>query len=269
LIHSSSLLTFGAKEGYEDWNRELKKITDIKFRRAGRFSQAVLSGALSCLDRSDEVDFTVYFGTANGDVDSTIKSQDNIFLHNRFPLPFSFINTLSNTPLFFLLQHLGSNTLGISLAHSYFAFENALSLAFADLNTNRTKNALVGVCDTWYEPIEDAFRLIDKSFYEFSAWILIDKDERNFVRFFDNFDELLESIKQFDKKTAFYFSPYFDENELKEVEKYTKLQTSTAPRTITNYAAAIACEHFSTNETPLFYIGKDLRGGYSFISIYK
>jgi hypothetical protein len=263
LILSSSLLASSPKEGLINWGEILKDLTNNRFRRADRFSLAVLCGALSCLNQNDaEKEFALYFGTSNGSIESVKQSQDNIFLQNQFPLPFAFINTLSSTPLFFLLQYLKAQTSAISIAHSHFAFENTLALALIDLKQKRVKSALVGVCDVWYEPIMQ--KITDPKACEFSAWIFLNHDKQDCVKFFNNFSELLEFIRQF-KDASFYVSPNFPHYD--ELEKTVQIRQNNTAKTISNYSAAAVCSHFAHNKTPLFYIGHDDRGGYSFVNI--
>jgi hypothetical protein len=243
----------------------LQQTTNLKFRRASRFSSAVLAGALTCLKNTNEKNFKIFFGTSNGDVQSVVNSQNSIFLEKRFPLPFSFINTLSGTSLFLLLQHLGQDTLGLNVTHSYFAFEEALSLAFTEQKND--EYALIGVCDLWYEPFDKASEQLDKNSSEFSSWLLLKKDEKSYVKFFADFDELTCEVRNSGCKNL-YFSPYFTDGERDFLKKTATLMVSDAPATITNQSAAIICEYFSRQKNKsLFYVGKDIRGGYSFAHI--
>jgi hypothetical protein len=263
MILSSSCLTFSAKEELHHWEETLKGLTHVKFRRADRFSYAVLSGAISCLKQCEIKEFALYFGTSNGNVDSVKNSQDNIS-QNLLPMPFAFINTLSGTPLFFLLQYLNMQTTAIGTAHSYFAFENALALALVDLKQKRTKAALIGVCDVWYEPICKAREKLDHEACEFSAWLLMEYNEKDCVKFFTDFNKLHEFIGQF-KQNSFYIAPDFPKDEREELAKTIQIQNPNTPKTITNYSAAVICAH--DTKMPLFYIGYDSRGGYSFVNI--
>jgi hypothetical protein len=264
LILSSSFLSFSPKAGLCGWEETLNSLTQAKFRRADRFSHAVLAGALSCLKQYNLQEFSLYFGTSNGSIESVKNSQDNIF-QNQFPMPFAFINTLSSTPLFFLLQYLNIQTAAISIAHSQFAFENALSLALIDLKQKRIKNALVGVCDVWCESVARSCK-IDNEAYEFSAWISYEYDERDCVKFFGNFNETLKFIKRF-KTEQVCVSPNFPQHELEELQKTAQVCRSDTAKTAANCSAAVICEHFANSKMPLFYIGYDKRGGYSFVNI--
>jgi hypothetical protein len=256
-------LTFSAKEGLQNWEEMLKGSIRTKFRRADRFSHAVLYGAISCLNQYKTEEFTLYFGTANGSIESVQNSYDNIS-QNHFPMPFAFINTLSGTPLFSLLQYLNVQTSAISTAHSYFAFENALALALVDFRQKRTKTALIGVCDVWYEPVVDTCKILDSEAYEFSAWLLMKYNEKDCVNFFADFDKLYEFAGKF-QQNSFHIAPNFPENERKKLEKIIQIQNSSVPKTITNCSAAIICAN--STKIPLFYIGYDDRGGYSFVNI--
>ncbi|MDR2636010.1 MAG: hypothetical protein LBC08_04175 [Campylobacteraceae bacterium] len=263
MILSSSFLASSPKEGLHKWEEFLK---NLKFRRADKFSLALLCGALACAKDYDLTASALYFGTSNGSVESVKELQDNIFLQNRFPMPFTFINTLSGTPLFFLLKHLNIQIPTISVAHSNFAFENTLSLALVDLKQKRIKSALIGVCDVWYEPIEQARKILDYESCEFSAWILVEHNEKDCVKFFNSFDELLRFINQFETN-SFYLSPSFSPNEYDKLKNTVQIRPNIAPKTISNYSAAAAGAHFSDEQTPFFYIGCDNRGGYSFVNI--
>jgi hypothetical protein len=259
-------LAFSAKDGLKNWEEIVKDLTQVKFRRADRFSHAVLSGAISCLNQHQLKEFALYFGASNGSLESVKNSQDNIFLQNRFPLPFAFINTLSGTPLFFLLQYLNMQTPAISTAHSHFAFENALSLALIDFKQKRIKNALIGVCDVWYEPLEQSRKKFDCEAHEFSAWVFMEHNAKDCVNFFSNFEKLLKFIKQFEAN-PFYISPDFPKKEYDELKKIVQICPNNAVKTITNSSASVICEHFAHTKTPLFYIGYDSIGGYSFVNI--
>jgi hypothetical protein len=267
MILSSSLLAFEVKNGFADWNTALQQAKTAKFRRASRFSLAVLAGALACLKDTDEKNFKIYFGTSNGDVQNVTDVQDSIFLERRFPLPFSFINTLSGTSLFLLLQHLQQDTLALGVTHSYFAFEEALALALMEQKSEE-RAALIGVCDTWYQPFEKAGELLDKNALEFSSWLLLEKDKKSYVKFFADLSELTCEVKNSGCKNL-YFSPHFSDKEIAVLGKITTLIVSNAPKIITNQSASIICEHFSRQRNrSLFYAGKDARGGYSFVHIH-
>ncbi|MDR2100664.1 MAG: hypothetical protein LBP40_07565 [Campylobacteraceae bacterium] len=263
MILSSSFLA--SSSGLMNWEEILKSLTQVKFRRADRFAHAVLSGALSCLRQHELKEFALYFGTSNGSVESVKNSHDNIS-QNQSPMPFTFINTLSSTPLFFLLQYLNMQTAAISIAHSCFAFENALSLSLVDLRQKRSKTAFIGVCDIWYEPLEEARKILDKNACEFSAWIGYEYNEKDCVKFFSAFDEVLDEAARF-KTKLFYVSPALAQYEMDALEKIVKIRSNDTPKTITNYSAAVICAHFTKSNSPLFYIGYDSRCGYSFVNI--
>lgn len=270
MVISSSLFSFEAKHNFKDWQNDvLPNLSQTRFRRAGRFAIATICGALGCLKDSKEIDdIKIYFASANGDITNTIESQDSIFLQSLFPMPFSFINTLNNTPLFYLMQYLKIKNSGISMASKNFAFEQNLSLALIDLKQKRTKYALIGVCDVWFLPKELANKFLDENAHEFSAWLLLKYDVRNFAKFFYDFDDLVLEIMKLDGKKDMMLSSQITVNELATLSEYINKVESNIPLCITNESSFVSANYFKNNKkTAYYYIGKDERFGYSFIHL--
>lgn len=270
MVISSSLITCQYDGMLKNWGKEfLAKEINFKFRKAGRFAIAAICGALKCLEDFNQCeDLNIYLGSSNGDTQNIKDSQDSVFLYNEFPFPFSFINTLNNTPLFFLIQHLNIKGSGISIASNKFAFEQVLALALADLSLKKTKYALLGVCDVWFEPKDLSEKFLQKNDSEFSAWLLINNNKKSFVRFYTSFEELLYKIKNVKLDSVFYISPDISNSEKNTLLEYIKITISQAPSVITNTTASIVSNHFLHDKnSSCSYIGFDKRFGYSFLHI--
>jgi hypothetical protein len=184
-------------------------------------------------------------------------------LQGFYPPPFSFISTIANTPLFFLLQHLDAANSGISCGHSHFAFESALMLSIADFKVGECERALVGVVDTYSESGARIGNWGER--HEFSAWMLLDFDERDEVCIYDDFDGLTERLDGVDE---ILISPNFTAEERANLAKCAKTQISAAPLLISNQSASDICAHISSPKRPFIYAGRDPRGGYSFIRLH-
>ena len=146
-----------------------KAMLSKRFNRADNFINLSLLGAQRCMqDITIDKDSSIYIASRNGNMNSTIKVLDAIFLQDRLPMPFNFLNSVNASTLFFIAQNF--NIEGKSL--SVDSFEFALLSAFEDIKDGKT--ALVGAVE---EVISD-LNLHKQGFntehiQEYSRWLLI------------------------------------------------------------------------------------------------
>ena len=72
---------------------------------------------------------------------------DQIFHKRQFPLPYNFINTMSNTASFYVAQSLQLESLNITFSSKQFSFERGLELLRCDLLAGAAGEGLIGGVD--------------------------------------------------------------------------------------------------------------------------
>jgi len=148
-----------------DKKSQLKK----RFNRTDNFINLTLLGVQECMENMEiEKDSSIYLASRNGNMNTTIKVLDAIFLQNRLPMPFNFLNTVNASTLFFIARNF--NIEGKTLFVD--RFETALPQAFVDVKNGKT--VLLGVVE---EAIEDLTlhkkRFKSKNIKEKSQWLLL------------------------------------------------------------------------------------------------
>ncbi len=153
---------------------ELARYTDYYFRRVNKFIMLTLMGVHMCVFKQGLGDHAgVYLTTENGNLGDTENVLNQIYRNHAFPMPFNFINTMSNTASFYAAQSLKVTGPNISLSSRNLSFERGLELCSADLACGAAREALVGGVDEavfseaqWLEkfgrPAGD-FRLVEGS----------------------------------------------------------------------------------------------------------
>ena len=117
-----------------------KSLLSKKFNRTDNFINLTLLGAQRCVgDISLSKNSSIYLASRNGNLNTTIKVFDAIFIKDKLPMPFSFLNSVNASKLFFLAKNFGieGKTLFVD------RFESALPQAFVDVKQGRT--VLLGV----------------------------------------------------------------------------------------------------------------------------
>ena len=126
-----------------------KPLLTQKFNRTDNFINLTLLGAQRCVHNiSLDRDTSIYLASRNGNMNTTIKVLDAIFIKDRLPMPFNFLNSVNASKLFFLARNFGieGKTLFVD------RFESALPQAFVDVKQGKT--VLLGVVEEAIEDLE-------------------------------------------------------------------------------------------------------------------
>lgn len=127
---------------------EVSRYTRIHFRRANRFVLIALAGACRCVQGHDPAPATaIYLTTENGNLGDTETVLNQIFHKHEFPMPYNFINTMSNTASFYVAQSLGLPGRNVTFSSKQLSFERGLELAFCDMAMGGIQSALIGGAD--------------------------------------------------------------------------------------------------------------------------
>ena len=156
-------------ERVENQLSDKKLLLTKKVNRSDNFINLTLAGVQQCVKEQElPKDTSVYLASRNGNLNTTIKVLDTIFLQDKLPMPFNFLNTVNSVKLFYVAKNFGieGKTLFVD------RFESALPQAFVD--SRQGKTVLLGVVT---EAISD-LDLHRKKFKveeikESSRWLLI------------------------------------------------------------------------------------------------
>jgi len=140
-----------------------------KFNRADNFINLTLLGAQRCVNGiSLDKQTSIYLASKNGNMNTTIKVLDAIFIKDKLPMPFNFLNSVNASKLFFLAKNFGieGKTLFVD------RFESALSQAFVDVKQRKT--VLLGVVKEAIEDLElHRERFGVDEIEESSSWLIL------------------------------------------------------------------------------------------------
>ncbi|MCK9232906.1 MAG: hypothetical protein M0P04_08965 [Syntrophales bacterium] len=126
----------------------LKGYTDTPFRRVNKFILLALVGAHRCVrGRTLNGNASVYLTTENGNLGDTNNVLDQLYRQHSLPMPFSFINTMSNTAPFYVAQSLNVLGRNLSISGLGLSFERGLELARLDFDPGSVEEALIGAVD--------------------------------------------------------------------------------------------------------------------------
>jgi hypothetical protein len=127
---------------------ELARVSDVYFRRVNRYILLSLVGAHRCArGRALPADTGVYLTTERGNLGETEAVLSQIFRRHSLPMPYNFINTMSNTASFYVAQGLGATGPNLSISDRLLSFERGLELLAVDFRRGRIRSALVGGVD--------------------------------------------------------------------------------------------------------------------------
>ncbi len=203
-IHNHSTFISRPLDDLAVYKREISRHTDVKFRRANKFVLLSLAGACRCAHGPAlPTDTAVYLTTENGNMADTKTVLEQIYDKHEFPLPYSFINTMSNTAAFYVAQTLAILGRNFTISSQQFSFERGLELLRCDLDSGAVTRALVGGVD---EACASMARFESRSkrpdgqhrLVEGSCWLLIAADSNGAVGEIRS----LESFKGLDQTAA-------------------------------------------------------------------
>jgi hypothetical protein len=178
-IHSYGRFIGKPSDDMKYYKEDISRFTKLRFRRANRFVLISLAGLCRCVHGTQiEGDTAVYLTTENGNLADTETVLHQIFHNREFPMPYNFINTMSNTASYYVAQTLNLSGRNITFSSKHLSFERGLELLQCDLSGGAVRQALIGGVDeavfskTQFEnrlqkPYE-AYRMV-----EGSSWLLV------------------------------------------------------------------------------------------------
>ncbi len=203
-----------------------KPLLKKKFNRTDNFIDLALLGAQQCVkDIPLAKQSSIYLASRNGNLNTTLKVLDTIFLQNKLPMPFQFLNTVNAAKLFYLAKSFSveGKTLFVD------RFESALPQAFVDVQKGKT--VLLGIVSEVIEDLnlhEKRFGLKEKE--EESRWILLSSQLKGFnpiakisnLKFHadkeNEVSKLFDYLEQEENKEIFYFKGKNLSFELKKIK---------------------------------------------------
>ena len=181
-IHSYSNFVSPPVDDTKIYKQKLSRYTKLKFRRASKFVLLSLVGASQCAQRQlIQADTAIYLTTENGNLGDTETVLDQIYHKHEFPMPYNFINTMSNTASFYVAQIFDILGRNFTFSSKQLSFERGLELLRNDLAAGFVKEALFGGVDEVSfskSQFETKFNrpYRDYEMIEGSCWLLIKAD---------------------------------------------------------------------------------------------
>jgi hypothetical protein len=126
---------FNHIEKIEKKASDKKLLLTKKFNRTDNFINLALYGAQKCINtRVLTKESNIYLASRNGNMNTTFKVLDAIFLQNKLPMPFNFLNSVNAAKLFYIAKsfQIEGKTLFVD------RFESALPQAFVDVQNRKT-----------------------------------------------------------------------------------------------------------------------------------
>ena len=147
-IHNYSMFVSLPVDDIKIYKQEISRYTDLKFRRATKFVLLTLAGACQCAHgQAIQTDAAVYLTTENGNLGDAETVLDQIYHKGEFPMPYNFINTMSNTASFYVAQSFDLLGRNFTVSSKQLSFERGLELLRSDLGAGVVKEALFGGVD--------------------------------------------------------------------------------------------------------------------------
>ena len=183
-IHSYSTFVRPPVDDTKIYKQEISRYTKLKFRRANKFVLLSLVGACQCAHgQAIKTNTAVYLTTENGTLGDTETVLDQIYHNHEFPMPYNFINTMSNTASFYVAQNFDILERNLTISSKQLSFETGLELLRNDLVAGVVQEALFGGVDEvsfsksqfetkFNRPYRD-YEMVDGS-----CWLLIKADHR-------------------------------------------------------------------------------------------
>lgn len=207
-IHSYGSLVGPPVDDIQFYKQEISRYTPLSFRRANRFVLLSLAGACRCTEKHGADSRTsVYLTTDNGNMGDTEAVLDQIFQHHQFPMPYNFINTMSNTASFYVAQNLKLSGRNLTFSSKQFSFERGIELLHCDMLGGMVKEALIGGVDEAClskEQFETRFHLPYEDFdmVEGSSWLMVKAEPQgaigkiSAIQFFRDLAATLDWLRQ-------------------------------------------------------------------------
>ncbi len=270
------------------YKEDVSRYTRLHFRRANRFVLLSLAGACRCAhEQSIKKNTGVYLTTENGNLGDTETVLHQIFQMRQFPMPYNFINTMSNTASFYVAQSLELLGRNMTFSSKLLSFERGLELLHCDMVAGSVNEALIGGVDeasfskTQFEAKFDR-RYEDFNMVEGSCWLLIKKEaeramgEISVVAAFADLGKLLEWIggQAFERPVFVAHGILVDPEEKRAVGHALPDATLFDPIGDIGYfdsAGASAVTHFLQRDggACLIHVNKDTRGQFMVMRVEK
>ena len=147
-VHDVGIFIGPPAPDLNDYKADIARFTALQFRRANRFVFLTLAGACRCAGgKALETETGVYLTTENGNLSDTEAVLHQIYHRHEFPMPYNFINTMSNTAAFYVAQTLGLSGRNITFSSRQLSFERGLELLRCDLEGGAVSAGLIGGVD--------------------------------------------------------------------------------------------------------------------------
>jgi hypothetical protein len=184
-IHSYSTFVSSAVDDIKIYKQEISRYTKLKFRRASKFVLLSLVGACQCTHgEAVKADTAIYLTTENGNLGDTETVLDQIYNKHEFPMPYNFINTMSNTASFYVAQSFDILGRNLTVSSKQLSFERGLELLRSDLLAGVVTESLFGgVDEVCFSKLQFEAKFNrpyrDYEMIEGSCWLLIKADNRD------------------------------------------------------------------------------------------
>jgi hypothetical protein len=182
-IHSYSTFVGPPVNDIKIYKQEISRYTELKFRRANKFVLLSLVGAVQCAHEQDvKTDTAVYLTTENGNMGDTETALHQLYHKHEFPMPYNFINSMSNMASFYVAQSLNLLGRNFTFSSKQLSFERGLELLRADLVSEVVKEALIGGVDEVCFSKSQFETKFKRPYHEYemiegSCWLLIKDDK--------------------------------------------------------------------------------------------
>ncbi len=178
-IHNYGSFVGHPVEEMKYYKEDVSRYTRLHFRRANRFVLLSLAGACRCAHEQGIGKKTaVYLTTENGNLGDTETVLHQIFHMHQFPMPYNFINTMSNTASFYVAQSLELLGRNVTFSSKLLSFERGLELTSCDMEMGAVEEALIGGVDEASFSKEQFEAKFDRNYEDYtmvegSCWLLI------------------------------------------------------------------------------------------------
>jgi len=213
----SVYLDAGSNGAQPDLKDRVQESCRGRYRRIDRFTQLALLGAAECAgSKTLDSQTSLYIATGKGSAGLQIKMQESIVADREPAKPIQFINAVSNSVNFYVMQELGLNGQSLLVSRELHAFEAVLSLLGTDPALLSDSTAILGMVDEITHPLKDQRARLslpdDTAMGEGSHWFLCaaQKSEHTLATLTENhmFANLAQAIAWLDslsKQTELYF----------------------------------------------------------------
>jgi len=149
-----------------------KSLLTTKFNRADNFINLVLLGAQKCVgDISLDKQSSIYLSSRDGNLNTTHKVMNAIFLKHQLPMPFNFLNSVNAAILFFVAKcfDIEGKTLFTD------RFDSSFPQAVVDIQQGKT--VLLGIANEVMADLDFyKNRMEDRAREERSRWLLLSSE---------------------------------------------------------------------------------------------